>query len=1777
MICPAPVYYTGKFKDLKSTITGRFTMKSIRSKTNFLKCITLFALVSVFFFTGFAYADSAPQAISLTPNQGTSTPGDAVDFTAVYQDADGHTNIRYSYLAINTYITSAHGFYAYYNTSQNKLYLRNDEGTAWTGGFTPGSANTIENSYSKLDCSQTTVQGSGNNLTITWNVAFKDTFLGTKNSYLFVRDYQNNMSGWKKMGTWKIELADKDQFVISSGNRLILEDSGKNYYFSIANQYRLFYKPLDTVDEVFDDAAEMGINVIRTWGFCDGMYKDDVSFQPEAGVYHDSGFERMDYLIQKAKEKGIRLIIPFVNNWSGNTNFGGMGRYVYWAQGNWNHDDFYTNPTCKDLYKDYVEHFMNRVNTLTDIAYKDDPTILMWELANEPRCTSDITGDTLQAWIEEMSEFIKNIDGKHLLSTGSEGWYDGTYGVDYIRNNQSEFIDVCSFHLLQNDVGFSDSQSLEWFTDHIDDAHFVVGKPAYCGEFGKEARRSAANFQELMDARNQNYSDWYAENLNRVADGAGFWLLSADSYPDGDHYTVYYPGDDQTCIIIRDFSSDMAQLRSLAYKPPILQSLEDKNVNEEELLEFSLGVSNPDNLDLSFQAQNMPDGALLDGNGDFSWPLPEAGTYNDIEVSIAYNGFVRSTEMNISVIDVDGDNTPNIPVIDTIIMDKNTTLDNAIDLWSITTDDETPVDQLIFTANPQYTDFGVSLDNNRYIDINPTHDYSGNGYVTITATDQRGLKGQRSFTLYIKKNAVIRVPVDYLTITEAVPNATFGDTILVGSGTYYEKVSLNQNQDISLISESGPYETIIDATGEFHGVSGAGTVQGFTIRNANGPGVKKTQKVINNIIENNNEQGVLMMGGNNKIVANNIIRNNPSSTYGGGIRCTGGNDDSKVVNNVIIGNMAQDGGGIYISDGADLLVANNIITNNTVPSYGGGIRVYNSNPTIIYNNVWNNSPNDIYGHTPGEGSISEDPLFVSEASGDYRLQAASPSVDTGNPDSSYNDIDGSRNDMGVYGGPGAIPSIPLAPSIVTTDDYRLIVQKRNPDGSLEPAAAYIMKGVCWSAASKGIAGPEGNETEMRNQFGLWSDTDIPLIWKMNANTIRTFMDFGRTSDGYEKEWNEILDECYLNNIMVVISVDRSIADMTRIAEIVPLYKDHPAVLMWVIGNEWPINNFYGAYPDINDGAAAVENAAQLIKSLDTNHPVVSSIGDITHPSFTVIKDIVNNVCPAVDVWSFNIYRGRTFLNLFDQWKDICLEGVKKPMFLAEFGCDAYDINAGQEDQTAQRTYEYFQWEDILKNLSADDLSRVCIGGNVFEFNDEWWKVKPVHGGDPWLQDTGGWDTENCPDGHASEEWWGLVDIDRNPRQNYQLFKEFFGGIAPIPPPPSAYEDYNVVRFSTQPDTITTNLENYIIADVFEDATEIRLNGTIVVQDTYDGFIEDKTLTVGNNVFTIEVTFEDASQENYQKTVIYDPTYSTAAKKLLYVGDIAIDLDAGAVIGRLPVMPSAGTHDGKYFVTGQNSYVYSTADNKATAKQLNIGTRSCVFSNDDQTVYSGYEALDFETNTIITDQLPVNITSVDSTVAEDGFIFHKGTYSDDISKISPVTFTVVKEIPHTLARNLYGGIGVSRDAALVFLSSYSYGNGALDIIDVNTEEVTSYGTLSAWTSDYTGDIVMSHDGTKAFLGCYGNSSNGEGRIYVIDKTTKGIDSLYPQFGARRLTVSPEYLFATSTCKSSKGSRYHRGIEVLKLNSDSELEYQKSFFFNLEHDYSMPIKVFYKKEY
>jgi hypothetical protein len=147
---------------------------------------------------------TAPQAGNITVLPLSANPGQLVTFTTTYTDLAGTNAISSVYLLVNNAVNGLNCLYGYYNQIENKFYLRNDSDTAWLGGFSPGSGNFIENAYVKLDCSDSTVSGSGTTLTVTWSLNFKLAFAGVKDTYLYVQDQTNLNSGWIKKGDFCI-------------------------------------------------------------------------------------------------------------------------------------------------------------------------------------------------------------------------------------------------------------------------------------------------------------------------------------------------------------------------------------------------------------------------------------------------------------------------------------------------------------------------------------------------------------------------------------------------------------------------------------------------------------------------------------------------------------------------------------------------------------------------------------------------------------------------------------------------------------------------------------------------------------------------------------------------------------------------------------------------------------------------------------------------------------------------------------------------------------------------------------------------------------------------------------------------------------------------------------------------------------------------------------------------------------------------------------------------------------------------------------------------------------------------------------------------------------------------------------------------------------------------------------------------------------------------------------------------------------------------------------
>ena len=109
--------------------------------------------------------------------------------------------------------------------------------------------------------------------------------------------------------------------------------NGKKFNYVGSNAYWLTFlqNPAD-VDYALDQFVKAGLKVLRVWGFADytAAQGSATHFQVFSGASvaintGASGLGRLDYIVQAAEKRGVRLIIPLVNNWA---DYGGMQVYV---------------------------------------------------------------------------------------------------------------------------------------------------------------------------------------------------------------------------------------------------------------------------------------------------------------------------------------------------------------------------------------------------------------------------------------------------------------------------------------------------------------------------------------------------------------------------------------------------------------------------------------------------------------------------------------------------------------------------------------------------------------------------------------------------------------------------------------------------------------------------------------------------------------------------------------------------------------------------------------------------------------------------------------------------------------------------------------------------------------------------------------------------------------------------------------------------------------------------------------------------------------------------------------------------------------------------------------------------------------------------------------------------------------------------------------------------------------------------------------------------------
>lgn len=270
----------------------------------------------------------------------------------------------------------------------------------------------------------------------------------------------------------------KASFIKTDGTTFVLD--GKNFPIIGVNNYDLAYQSDDVIDQTFATLQKVGVTTVRFWLFGDGNTE---GFQPQPGQFSETRFKQADYVFYAAEKYHIKLIPTLVNNWN---DYGGKEQYLKWVGRDPSEEtSFYTDPNIRALFENYLSYVFARKNSYTQKLYSEDPTILGWDIMNEPRSSDNAA---MNAWLSAVASDIKAHDPNHLVFAGTER-ATGTLNNEGKSSSlcESYSIDVCSVHLYlfhEQQPLFHSYDDLKNYLHTQKDYANSTNKPILLEEFG---------------------------------------------------------------------------------------------------------------------------------------------------------------------------------------------------------------------------------------------------------------------------------------------------------------------------------------------------------------------------------------------------------------------------------------------------------------------------------------------------------------------------------------------------------------------------------------------------------------------------------------------------------------------------------------------------------------------------------------------------------------------------------------------------------------------------------------------------------------------------------------------------------------------------------------------------------------------------------------------------------------------------------------------------------------------------------------------------------------------------------------------------------------------------------------------------------------------------------------------------------------------------------------------------------------------------------------------
>ena len=294
-------------------------------------------------------------------------------------------------------------------------------------------------------------------------------------------------------------------------------------------------------------------------GKINGIIRIGPALQPQKGIFDNKVAYGLDELLFEMQKRKMKAVIYLSNNWEWS---GGFLQYLKWDRQitdsifentmSWNvmRDEiskFYNCKKCIQAYFNQVQFVINRKNTFSKILYKNDPTIMAWEIANEPRPMRPASITAYKDFIKLAAATIKKLDSKHLVTTGTEG-YIGTENMEvYKAIHADKNIDYLTIHIWPKNWAWYSGVDLMVKMDSIldqtgnyIDEHLAIAKdlnkPLVIEEFGLPRDGNSFDKQSSTIARDVFFNfilkKWQdVKGDNGYLAGINFWAYGGIASP----------------------------------------------------------------------------------------------------------------------------------------------------------------------------------------------------------------------------------------------------------------------------------------------------------------------------------------------------------------------------------------------------------------------------------------------------------------------------------------------------------------------------------------------------------------------------------------------------------------------------------------------------------------------------------------------------------------------------------------------------------------------------------------------------------------------------------------------------------------------------------------------------------------------------------------------------------------------------------------------------------------------------------------------------------------------------------------------------------------------------------------------------------------------------------------------------------------------------------------------------------------------------------------------